>query len=202
MMISRSLRVYPEQVIEHIVTEHMRLSEDDGELLADARRCVRSAFDIAENHTNRIIVPCRAEFGLASWRKVLELPTAPVREVVEVRYLDLEGKEQVLDAESYVLSASEHRSMIEFCKTPELMADRTWNRIRIIAECGYVDSASDSDGTSHVLPAAIEAAVKLIAGTLFEAEGDTIIGRQVNELPISAQRLLQPYRITPYGWED
>ena len=52
-----------------------------------------------------------------------------------------------------------------------------------------------------VLPGSIEAAVALRAGTLCEADGDAVIGRSVSALPVTVERLLNPYRMTPYGWK-
>lgn len=206
MTISKTGRRYPENVIGHIVANHMRLVPDDAELYIDAHKCLMSAFDIAENHTNRIIVGCDVVFGLNGIEKVVEIPTAPVTEIVEIAYYDSSDVRRVLDAESYSLSASEHRTMIEFRSIRELSTSRTLNRVQIVAKCGYRDyktpTAGSVESIPFALPAAIEAAVQLIAGTLMDAEGDVIIGRQVNALPISAQRLLMPYRIAPYGRED
>lgn len=206
MTISKTGRSYPINAIEHIVANHMRLTPEDAELYIDAHRCLMSAFDIAENHTNRIIVSCNATFGLTHLERIEEVPTAPVTEIVEVAYYDRGDVRRVLDAESYLLSASEHRTRIEFRTLPELSVKRTLDRVQILAKCGYRDyetaTGEASETAPFVLPAAIEAAVQLIAGTLMESEGDVIIGRQVNALPISAQRLLMPYHIAPYGWKD
>ena len=49
------------------------------------------------------------------------------------------------------------------------------------------------------LPPAIRAAVLLILGTLYDNESDALVGRSVSELPLTAEKLLLPWRITPYG---
>ena len=49
------------------------------------------------------------------------------------------------------------------------------------------------------LPPAIRAAVLLILGTLYDNESDALVGRSVFELPLTAEKLLLPWRITPYG---
>lgn len=53
--------------------------------------------------------------------------------------------------------------------------------------------------TSEDLPPAIKAALLLILGTLFDNEADTVIGRSVAQIPLTAEKLLQPWRIHPYG---
>ena len=49
------------------------------------------------------------------------------------------------------------------------------------------------------LPAAIQAAILLLLGTLYDNESDNVVGRSVSELSLTAERLLVPWRVTPYG---
>ena len=56
-----------------------------------------------------------------------------------------------------------------------------------------------TDYTSETLPPAIKAAVLLILGTLYDNESDQIVGRSVSELSLTAEKLLLPWRITPYS---
>nr|DAI17386.1 MAG TPA: Head Tail Connector Protein [Caudoviricetes sp.] len=49
------------------------------------------------------------------------------------------------------------------------------------------------------LPAAIKAAILLLLGTLYDNESDQIVGRSVSELSLTAEKLLLPWRINPYG---
>ena len=49
------------------------------------------------------------------------------------------------------------------------------------------------------IPASIKAAVLLILGTLFDNEADVVVGRSVAQLPLTAERLLQPWRVHPYS---
>ncbi len=56
-----------------------------------------------------------------------------------------------------------------------------------------------TDYTCETLPPAIKAAVLLLLGTLYDNESDNIVGRSVSELSITAERLLAPWRITPYS---
>ena len=53
--------------------------------------------------------------------------------------------------------------------------------------------------TSEDLPPAIKAALLLILGTLLDNESDTVVGRSVAQIPMTAEKLLQPWRIHPYG---
>ena len=49
------------------------------------------------------------------------------------------------------------------------------------------------------IPPAIKAAILLILGTLYDNESDNLVGRTVSELSLTAEKLLLPWRVTPYG---
>ena len=53
--------------------------------------------------------------------------------------------------------------------------------------------------STETLPPAIKAAILLILGTLYDNESDNIVGRSVSELSLTAEKLLLPWRITPYS---
>ena len=63
----------------------------------------------------------------------------------------------------------------------------------------YTNRQLCDEFTSEDLPPAIKAALLLILGTLFDNEADTVIGRSVAQIPMTAEKLLQPWRIHPYG---
>lgn len=56
--------------------------------------------------------------------------------------------------------------------------------------------------TAESLPPAIRAAVLLILGTLFDNESDNLVGRSVSQLSLTAEKLLQPWRVHPYSTPD
>lgn len=56
--------------------------------------------------------------------------------------------------------------------------------------------------TSETIPPAIKSAVLLILGTLFDNESDALVGRSVSQLPLTAEKLLQPWRVHPYSNGD
>ena len=49
------------------------------------------------------------------------------------------------------------------------------------------------------IPPTIKAAILLILGTLYDNESDNLVGRSVSELSLTAEKLLLPWRVTPYG---
>lgn len=206
MILGRTGKVYPRQVIERIVGGQMRLVPEDGVLYENAVRNLYAAFDIAEQYTNRILVRSVVAFAFDRFESLLDLPTAPVLSIRSVKYFDADDSEQTLPSSSYELLASEHASALEFFTLPTLSARRRHGRVLVEALCGYSDyrdtlSREPEDEGGIVLPGSIEAAVALRAGTLCEADGDAVIGRSVSALPVTVERLLNPYRMTPYGWK-
>lgn len=204
---NRRNKEYPRRIIDRIAANQMRLTPEDGELYENAIRNIYAAFDIAEQYTNRIIVHCDVTFGLSELRMLVDIPTAPVAGIKAIRYYDADDVLQELSADNYQLLTSEHTTTIELYSIPRLSALRRMNRVLIDATCGYGDyrdvmNREPAPDGALPLPGNIEAAVQLMAGTLCEADGDAIIGRSVSSLPITAERLLNPYRISPYGWQD
>ena len=49
------------------------------------------------------------------------------------------------------------------------------------------------------LPPVIKAAILRILETLYDNESDNLVGRSVSELSLTAEKLLLPWRVTPYG---
>lgn len=63
----------------------------------------------------------------------------------------------------------------------------------------YTNRKLRQEFSAESLPASIRAAILLILGTLFDNEADVVVGRSVAQLPLTAERLLQPWRVHPYS---
>ena len=63
----------------------------------------------------------------------------------------------------------------------------------------YTNRKLTQEFSAESIPASIKAAVLLILGTLFDNEADVVVGRSVAQLPLTAERLLQPWRVHPYS---
>lgn len=186
-------RHYPEEVVSAILSHHLRISPDDGELYDNARQCVLNAFDEAEAYTNRLIVDTLATFGFREIGDgVVEMPSSPIKEVIEVRYLGTDDVWHTLPESAYSVESTQHRAVLELFTVPALSATRKGTRFEVSVRCGY-----DAEG-EHALPGSIRQAVMLIAGTFVEYTADNVVGT-VSELPMSARYLLNHFRIYPYG---
>lgn len=66
----------------------------------------------------------------------------------------------------------------------------------------YTNRKLTQEFSAESLPASIRAAILLILGTLFDNEADVVVGRSVAQLPLTVEKLLQPWRVHPYSNEN
>ena len=196
-MITILERSYPQQVIGDILANHLRVVEADDELYRDAQTCVHNAIAVAETYTNRMLVDSLVTISFDRLEsRVIELPTAPIREIIEIRYYGMDGEWHTI--EGYNLVSNAQRAMLELREMPAIDTTRMLDIFEIDARVGFEDiTASTSPSTTYPMPGDIIAALMLMSATLLENPADVAPG--ASELPLNARMLLSPYRITPYG---
>ena len=193
-MITILERSYPQQVIGDILANHLRVVEADDELYRDAQACVHNAIAMAETYTNRVLVDSLVTISFDRLEsRVIELPTAPIREIIEIRYYGMDGEWHTL--EGYNLVTNAQRAMLELREMPAIDTTRMLNVFEIDARVGFEDIGTTV--TAYPMPGDIIAALMLMSATLLENPADVAPG--ASELPLNARMLLSPYRITPYG---
>lgn len=163
-----------------LAKEHLRLGDYKGDDKLVAQK-LEMAFSIAEDFTGRLIRPKGVVFNvlLNAGSDSIHLPMNP-QSVSAVSCL---GKK--IPVKDYVVMLGDYSQQIMFLK-PELIG----GKVTVTAIQGY---------TKIAIPAAIQAAILLILGTIYDNESDQIVGRSVSELSLTAQKLLDPWRVTPYG---
>lgn len=193
-MITILERSYPQQVIGDILANHLRVVEADDELYRDAQACVHNAIAMAETYTNRVLVDSLVTISFDRLEsRVIELPTAPIREIIEIRYYGMDGEWHTL--EGYNLVTNAQRAMLELREMPAIDTTRMLNVFEIDARVGFEDIGATV--TAYPMPGDIIAALMLMSATLLENPADVAPG--ASEMPLNARMLLSPYRITPYG---
>lgn len=193
-MITILERSYPQQVIGDILANHLRVVEADDELYRDAQACVHNAIAVAETYTNRMLVDSLVTISFDRLEsRVIELPTAPIREIIEIRYYGMDGEWHTL--EGYNLVANAQRAMLELREMPAIDTTRMLDVFEIDARVGFEDIGTTV--TAYPMPGDIIAALMLMSATLLENPADVAPG--ASEMPLNARMLLSPYRITPYG---
>lgn len=138
------------------------------------------AVAVAEDMTGRIIREKRVQFdaSIPTDAPIVRLP------VPTMRIERLAVSHSSLPEEDYTLLADDYDPMLVM--EPQYAGER----ITVTAIVGY-----DKD----TIPPAIQAAILLILGTLYDNESDNLVGRTVSELSLTAEKLLLPWRVTPYG---
>jgi uncharacterized phiE125 gp8 family phage protein len=157
---------------------------------------VHNAITVAETYTNRVLVDSLVTISFDRLEsRVIELPTAPIREIIEIRYYGMDGEWHTL--EGYNLVTNAQRAMLELREMPAIDTTRMLNVFEIDARVGFEDIGTTV--TAYPMPGDIIAALMLMSATLLENPADNITGTIASELPLNARMLLSPYRITPYG---
>ena len=195
-MITILERSYPQQVIGDILANHLRVVEADDELYRDAQACVHNAIAVAETYTNRVLVDSLVTISFDRLEsRVIELPTAPIREIIEIRYYGMDGEWHTLDGYNLVTNAQ--RAMLELREMPAIDTTRMLDVFEIDARVGFEDIGATV--AVYPMPGDIIAALMLMSATLLENPADNMTGTIASELPLNARMLLSLYRITPYG---
>ena len=139
------------------------------------------AVAVAEDLTGRFIRQRREE--VEATLPVVEHPTLPLP-VPTTAVERLTASREPLSDDQWQLHTDDYTACLTF--------DASCGGMQISATLlvGYDEES---------LPPAIRAAVLLILGTLYDNESDALVGRSVSELPLTAEKLLLPWRVTPYG---
>lgn len=175
----KTIEIRESPITLELAKQHLRVgstTHDDTLIAAKLDMAVA----VAEDMTGRTI---RAKLVIFD---VLIPTDAPiVRMPVPTTQIDrLTVSQSLVPAQDYMLLVDDYEPML----IVELQY--AGERVTVTAIIGY-----DKDS----LPPAIKAAILLILGTLYDNESDNLVGRSVSELSLTAEKLLLPWRVTPYG---
>lgn len=168
-------------VSAELARAHLCIGDDmHDHALIDAK--LEMAVGIAEDMTGRRIRDRYVEFdvllGVAEDALRLPVHTAAIAEVSSPDGILTPEEDYLLLADDY----DAHLLLID--------AERfSGRKLHVKATEGY---------NAETIPPAIKAAILLLLGTLYDHESDNIVGRSVSELSLTAEKLLAPWRVTPY----
>jgi uncharacterized phiE125 gp8 family phage protein len=184
---------YPFSVEE--AKAHLRVDFDDDDDLIEAM--LRAAIDSAERFTGRAFVEQTWDYFLDTFPadrcSPIQIPNPPLLEIEGVFYRDNAGNEQEFNAAGYVVDDASEKARIALPSSGSWpsIASRI-NAVRIRFRAGYV--TDDSPALPDV-PAAIQTAIKMMLGTLYEHRESVVIGQTAVEMPWAAKELLRQYRV-------
>ena len=123
------------------------------------------------------------------------LKSAPFISLTSITYVDADGAAQTWTASPlpYVVVTDEGMPKVY------LAYNQTWPTARyqkksvtVTYLAGYADSGSPLTSTA---PAALKQAALMIAASLYDQRENHVIGVSINSVPVSAERLMAPYRL-------
>lgn len=151
---------------------------------------VAAATEVARTRTNRQFIRATYSYYLDEWPETeLVLPYPPyVASSIAITYTDTNGATQTLSSSVYRVDGTEPGIL-------RLAWDQSWPDTRAIEEAICVTWIAGYGTTPDSVPAAIQAAILLHVGHLYEhREAVDIINAAAVELPFAYSALLGPYR--------
>lgn len=163
---------------------HLRVTSSDEDTLIAS--IISAARVRAESLLRHRLITQTVELTMTGFPSYIEIPVWPVVSVASVKYDDGDGVEQTVSSADYLLVKRRPRVIAPKSTatwpTPGIESDSV--RVRCIV--GYGDAGSN-------VPADILAAIRLIAGDLWEHRENTVIGAPVASIPTPAEALLAPH---------
>ena len=171
------------------VSEYLRLDDSPTDTLLISA-LITAARQHLENYLNRYIAQQTVELALTGWSDKIDL-SAPLQSVSSVKYLDVNGVEQTLAANQYVIDNYSEPAVLypAYNVTYPNLYDQE-NNVKIRYVVGFTSGGSPD---TNPLPDTLKFAMMLIIGDLYsnrEAGGEKAY--QVNP---TVQNLLQFYRL-------
>lgn len=161
---------------------------------------ITAAREHAENCTGLILtdalyelrVVVRQAEGFCHYGDAIELPVAPVAEVVSIEYQSQDGTDQHLDATSFVFDDHPRRPSVRPVYGQAWPRTRDWlSPIRIRFRGAY----TTSDSPPVPVPAAIKQAMLMLVGHWYgNREAAVLAGQQLFEAPLAVTALLNLQR--------
>lgn len=177
-------------------------------------RMLGTAIASVEKYTERRMVRVELELpldclppswcGRAPWpwtvrasagREGVALPGAPLREVSQVTYVDVNGATQIVDPSSYHIDDFAEPGRLLWARgaaRPAVNANVP-NPVRVTYVAGYADPG-DSPDTPRC-PDELVSAALLMLGHLYENREAVVLNGQPAELPLSVQYLVRPLKL-------
>jgi len=169
---------------------HLRISSDSDDLYVSA--LITAAREMVESFTERALISQSweiylDEFPTGNPTYEVEMPLPPLSAVASVKYYDSDDQLQTLSSDEYHVDTKR--------KPGRLVAVDDWpdtydrpNAVTIAFTAGY-------GASGDTVPTPIKQAILLLIGEMYENREETIVGVSASQLPLTAERLLFPYRV-------
>ncbi|CDG54566.1 MULTISPECIES: head-tail connector protein [Halomonadaceae] len=153
---------------------------------------INGAYQYAEHDTQAVLVSRTKTLVLDAFpmgSKAIELPWSPVTAIESMEYIDPEGNEQSLDAETLRLDTRPIYPLL----APQW--GTRWPSTTDEPECITITATAGAEDT----PPDVDIAVLLLVGHWYENRESVVIGTISSEAPMGVDMLLAPHRIYSVG---
>lgn len=200
-----TLRILTEPAVEPVtlaeLKAHCRVDDDITADDAYLTALIQTARELAEHLTNRALVRQQLELSLPGFPLAIELPMAPLISVESVEYIDSDGTEQTLVANTdYQLDSRREPALVLPAWNTAWPGTRTVpNAVTVTYWAGYApdETVSPTDYRANV-PNAIKQWIMIRAQQMYELREPLVIGAAVADLPRSyVDGMLDRYILSP-----
>ena len=159
--------------------DHLKVDvTDDDAMITDM---IQAAIEACEDYTGSVINEAKYEIRFDNFIDNYEFKLSPIYEIVSIGYTDEAGTTQPLLPINYeLLPVDKFGTIIHYTDVDNLPTIKAGTRIIVNITAGYADGKT---------PKAIQSAIKLIIGDLYENRQD-----KVHKLPTRSMSLLRKYR--------
>jgi uncharacterized phiE125 gp8 family phage protein len=167
---------------------------------------IQAAREHVEDELRRTLMPTTWEWTLDAWPAVpVEIPRAPLRSIVSIRYTDEDGVEATYSSANYYIDTGSEPGRLMLKPNADWPAVdlQAIAGVKIRYVAGYADLL-DADSTQAEITAARNAipmrhrqAIRLIAAHLYENREEVTMGAGLTpaQLPLGVSALLMPTRV-------
>ncbi len=162
---------------------HLRVSDTADDTYITA--IIKAAREQAERFVNGAIVTQTLTGKLDQFFNEISLPSGPIAGITSISYIDTDGETQTVDSSIYTLDAPQRRILLAYNQEwPDTRCQK--NAVTVVFTAGV--AVAD-------VPQSIKQAILLLVGEMYENREETVIGVSASRLSLTAERLLQPFKI-------
>ena len=175
--------------------QHLRVIQNDDDIYID--NLIGAAQQNIENYCNiilfRTIIVQRGD----CWADISELYFSPIKNsgnaaIVKIQYYDSDNTLQTWAAANYIFDKYSQPCRIGI--NPNITLPTLAIRIDAVEVTYSIGTADIS-----VIPTALKQAALILVGQWYENRQEAVVGRSVGTIPMTAQYLINPYRIQTLG---
>lgn len=159
---------------------HLRVETSDDDTLITS--LINTAGEIVEEYTGQYLSSCSFIYYADQFKSIMEVHAGPGLSITEVEYIDDLGVTKTWSSSHYFVDVKSYPIRVQFDEFPNEVDDRV-HAVRIKGTAGY-----------DRVPSALQSAMLLIIGHLYEHRKDVLVGIQSAPLVNGAKYLMDKFK--------